>query len=39
MLLMVKKVSDAEYVRLFIDMWKLVTNIRKVMIKINNFIP
>ena len=36
MLLMVEKGSEEEYVTLFIDMQKLVTNTGKIMIKIKN---
>ena len=36
MLLMVKKVLEEEYVTLFIDMQKLITNTRKAIIKIKN---
>ena len=36
MLLMVKKVSEVEYVMLFIDMQRLVKNTSKMIIKIKN---
>ena len=36
MLLMVKKVLEEEYVTLFINMQKQITNTWKIMIKINN---
>ena len=35
-LLMIKKVSEVEYVMLFINIQKMITNILKVMMKINN---
>ena len=36
MLLIIKKVSEAEYVMLFVHMWNLMTNVWKIMIKIKN---